>query len=90
MPLSTLLCTKNKTPGICAGQPTLGLLQATEALRITPADLLRFKVMDESIPEPLGAAHTDPMAAFPAIKEAIMRNYHRWVGGWVGWQGGLG
>ena len=70
--------------------PDPDLLQATEALRITPADLLRFKVMDESIPEPLGAAHTDPMAAFPAIKEAIMRNYHRWGGGQGGaWGLGL-
>jgi hypothetical protein len=34
---------------------------------------------DEKIPEPLGAAHTDPMAAFPAIKEAILRNYARCV-----------
>lgn len=48
---------------------------ATEALKITSSDLLRFGVMDESIPEPLGAAHTDPMGAFPAIKEAVMRNY---------------
>ena len=54
-------------------------MQATEALRITPADLLKFGVMDESIPEPLGAAHSDPMAAFPAIKEAIMRNYRTCV-----------
>ena len=51
---------------------------ATEALRITSQDLLRFKVMDESIPEPLGAAHSDPMAAFPAVKEAILRNYRRY------------
>jgi len=51
--------------------------------------------MDEKIPEPLGAAHTDPMAAFPAIKDAIMRNYRRWgeaacscfnlLVGWVCW-----
>lgn len=33
--------------------------------------------MDEKIPEPLGAAHTDPMSAFPAIKKAIMDNYRR-------------
>lgn len=53
---------------------------ATEALRITSQDLLRFGVMDESIPEPLGAAHSDPMSAFPAIKEAILRNYRRYEG----------
>lgn len=53
---------------------------ATEALRITSQDLLRFGVMDETIPEPLGAAHSDPMAAFPAVKEAILRNYRRYEG----------
>ncbi|EFN53883.1 hypothetical protein CHLNCDRAFT_36222 [Chlorella variabilis] len=52
---------------------------ATEALRITPDDLVRFGVMDEKIPEPLGAAHTDPMSAFPAIKEGIMRHYRRYA-----------
>jgi acetyl-CoA carboxylase carboxyl transferase subunit alpha len=51
---------------------------ATEALRITSQDLLKFGVMDEAIPEPLGAAHTDPMGSFPAIKEAILRNYRRY------------
>ena len=53
--------------------------QATEALRITSPELINFKIMDEIIPEPLGGAHSDPMGAFPAIKEAIMRNYHQYV-----------
>ena len=69
------------------------LLQATEALRITSADLLKFGVMDETIPEPLGAAHSDPMSSFPAIKAAILKNYRRcvgWPGGWwVGWVSGV-
>jgi acetyl-CoA carboxylase carboxyl transferase subunit alpha len=51
---------------------------ATEALKITSADLLRLGVMDEAVPEPLGAAHADPMAAFPAVREAILRNYRRY------------
>lgn len=34
--------------------------------------------MDEKIPEPLGAAHTDPMGAFPAIRKAIMDNFRRY------------
>ena len=51
---------------------------ATEALRITSQELIKFGVMDESVPEPLGAAHSDPMGSFPAIKEAIMRNYKRY------------
>ena len=52
------------------------LAQATEALRITSTELLNFKVMDDVIPEPLGGAHSDPMASFPAIKESIMNVYH--------------
>lgn len=51
---------------------------ATEALRITSQDLLKFGVMDEAIPEPLGAAHSDPMGAFPAVKEAILRTWHHY------------
>ena len=35
--------------------------------------------MDEKIPEPLGAAHTDPMAAFPAIRKAILDNWRTCV-----------
>ena len=52
------------------------LAQATEALRITSTELLNFKVMDDVIPEPLGGAHSDPMASFPAIKDSIMNVYH--------------
>ncbi|CAG9462304.1 unnamed protein product [Pedinophyceae sp. YPF-701] len=52
---------------------------ATEALRITSNDLLTFGIMDEVVPEPLGASHTDPMAVFPAIREAIMSNYRRYA-----------
>ena len=32
---------------------------ATEALRITSAELVTFGVMDAIVPEPLGAAHAD-------------------------------
>lgn len=51
--------------------------QATEALRITSTELVRYGVMDEIVPEPLGGAHADPLAAFPNIKTAIMNNYNR-------------
>ena len=47
-------------------------LQATEALKITAPDLVRFGVFDHIIPEPLGGAHRDPMLAFPEIKKALM------------------
>lgn len=51
------------------------LLQATEALRITAQELVNFGVMEDIIVEPLGGAHTEPMASFPAIKDAIMNIY---------------
>ncbi len=57
--------------------PLLTIVQATEALRITSPELVKFRIMDEIIPEPLGGAHSDPMAAFPAIKDAIMSTYHQ-------------
>lgn len=54
------------------------LHQATEALRITAADLVKVSVMDEIIPEPLGGAHADPVAAFPYVKTAIMNTYRQY------------
>ena len=54
--------------------------QATEALRITSSELVTFGVMDTVIEEPLGGAHSDPMGAFPAIKQAIMHVYNsKWA-----------
>jgi hypothetical protein len=34
--------------------------------------------MDEVIPEPLGGAHSDPVAAFPHIKSAIMGTFRHY------------
>ena len=51
------------------------MLQATEALRITAQELVSFGVMDGIIEEPLGGAHSEPMASFPAVKEALMNIY---------------
>ncbi len=34
--------------------------RAAEALKITAEDLLRLKVIDEIVPEPVGGAHVDP------------------------------
>lgn len=51
-------------------------VQATEALRITSSELVKFGVMDTIIEEPLGGAHSDPMGAFPPIKRALMDVYN--------------
>jgi acetyl-CoA carboxylase carboxyl transferase subunit alpha len=44
---------------------------AAEALRLTAQDLLRLKVIDAIVSEPLGAAHRDPPKAIGALGEAI-------------------
>lgn len=52
-------------------------MQATEALKITAPELIKFRVMDHIIPEPLGGAHSDPMGAFPMIKKTLLEVYAR-------------
>ncbi|HEX2115911.1 MAG TPA: acetyl-CoA carboxylase carboxyltransferase subunit alpha [Alphaproteobacteria bacterium] len=44
---------------------------AAEALRLTAQDLLRLKVIDTIVPEPLGAAHRDPPKTIAALGNAI-------------------
>jgi acetyl-CoA carboxylase carboxyl transferase subunit alpha len=44
---------------------------AAEALRLTAQDLLRLKVIDTIVTEPLGAAHREPVKAINALGEAI-------------------
>jgi len=52
---------------------------ATEALRITSAQLLKQGIMDEIVPEPQGGAHANPMDTFPNIKAAILANYRHYA-----------
>jgi acetyl-CoA carboxylase carboxyl transferase subunit alpha len=48
--------------------------RAAEALKLTPEDLLRLKVIDEIVKEPVGGAHVDPDAAGEALREALIRH----------------
>jgi acetyl-CoA carboxylase carboxyl transferase subunit alpha len=48
--------------------------RAAEALKITADDLLRLKVIDEIVKEPVGGAHVDPDAAGEALREALIRH----------------
>ncbi|MDA2923530.1 acetyl-CoA carboxylase carboxyltransferase subunit alpha [Acidobacteria bacterium AH-259-L09] len=48
--------------------------EAAESLKLTAEDLLRFKVIDEIVPEPAGGAHTDWDEAAAILKESLMRN----------------
>jgi acetyl-CoA carboxylase carboxyl transferase subunit alpha len=44
---------------------------AATNMKITAEDLIRFGVIDEIIPEPVGGAHRDPAAAIAATGTAI-------------------
>jgi len=44
---------------------------AAEALRLTADDLLRLKLIDTLIPEPIGGAHRDPAATIAAVADAM-------------------
>src|SRR5438045_6615142 len=46
---------------------------AAQALRLTAKDLLKFGVIDEVIPEPLGAAHRDPREMGNTLKSYLLR-----------------
>ncbi len=47
---------------------------AANALKLTAQDLLKLGVIDEIVPEPLGAAHRDRGAAIEAAGKVITRN----------------
>src|ERR1700722_12657441 len=44
---------------------------AADALKLTAQDLLRLGVIDEVVPEPLGAAHREPQGAIVALGAAL-------------------
>jgi acetyl-CoA carboxylase carboxyl transferase subunit alpha len=46
---------------------------AAEALRLTARDLLRFGVIDDIIPEPLGGAHRDHREMANTLKSYLLR-----------------
>ena len=48
--------------------------QAAEALRLTAPDMLKFKLIDGIIKEPLGGAHNDTAAMFAQVKKVILEN----------------
>jgi acetyl-CoA carboxylase carboxyl transferase subunit alpha len=47
--------------------------RAANSLRLTAQDLLRFKIIDDIIPEPLGGAHRDPAGMAQKISELILK-----------------
>eukprot|EP00793_Prasinoderma_coloniale_P004960 PRCOL_00000721-RA len=47
--------------------------KATEALKITSTELTNIGVCDGVVPEPEGGAHADPIEAFGAVKEELLK-----------------
>ncbi len=47
--------------------------EAASALRLTAPDLLRFGIVDEVIPEPLGGAHADPAGTIERVRPVLAR-----------------
>ncbi|MCK4436431.1 acetyl-CoA carboxylase carboxyltransferase subunit alpha [bacterium] len=48
--------------------------EAAQALNLTAQDLLRLRIIDEIVPEPLGGCHRDYERAASNIKKALKRN----------------
>ncbi len=48
--------------------------EAAEAMKITASSLSEFGLIDEVLPEPLGAAHRDPSATAEVIRNALIRH----------------
>ena len=48
--------------------------EAAQALRLTARDLLKFKLIDEIVPEPPGGAHSNWDEAAAILKMALLRN----------------
>ena len=48
--------------------------EAAQALKITAPALLKLKVIDEIVPEPVGGAHRDPGTTIAALRKSLLRN----------------
>jgi len=53
---------------------------AAEALKLTAADLLRLRIVDEVLPEPMGGAHRDPAAAAASFRDSLARHLEQLSG----------
>ena len=51
--------------------------EAAEALKLTADDMLKNKLIDKIISEPLGGAHYDPNKTFESVKENILLYYKK-------------
>jgi acetyl-CoA carboxylase carboxyl transferase subunit alpha len=51
--------------------------QAAEALKLTPEDMLKNKLVDGIIKEPLGGAHVNPEEIFETVKQTILKTANK-------------
>jgi len=50
---------------------------AAEALKLTPQDMLKAKLIDKVIKEPLGGAHYDRKTTFESVKKEILNTFQK-------------
>ena len=51
--------------------------KAAEALKLTPQDMLKSKLIDKIIKEPLGGAHYDRESTFQMVKKEILTSFNK-------------
>ena len=49
--------------------------QAAEALKLTPEDMKKNKLIDKIIKEPLGGAHQNPEKIYTSLKKEILKTF---------------
>lgn len=49
--------------------------QAAEALKLTAQDMMKFKLVDGIVEEPLGGAHTKPEEMYQTVKKEVLKHY---------------
>jgi acetyl-CoA carboxylase carboxyl transferase subunit alpha len=54
--------------------------QAAEALKLTASDLIRLKVVDDIVEEPVGGAHRDPSSVMTSFSRAVIRHLDAMTG----------
>ncbi len=48
--------------------------EAAEALRLTGEDLMKFQIIDDVIPEPMGGAHREPGKTAECLKKTVVKS----------------
>ena len=71
------------TPEACAAilwRDAVKAPEAAAALKLTAPDLKELGIIDQILPEPVGAAHSDPLATASILKDALLQNLDTLIG----------